>query len=356
MVRRPLIPKSSNRYKVRVLTPHSFTVEIIQKPTKRFPHNPTRSAALEEANIESVVDELMAPIDKRAKILEWAQQAEISLAKRDQRSPRMIDVREAALILCHRLLEDDPSAISLLQRLGGPRKYSVIDAWRAAAYPPSNPTHEEKAYLDTIERREARRKSRVREWPRLLLEHARKKAKQAEASCIKSDRLKLLRQARVLEDMSVCLGEFFEEEEEQRAPLNKSQDTTGKRVHKYGMMIMRAVRNGLQNHPAVKVFIRGQVLTANRALLRRAKCGLETRVKTYKHSHDAELDIEIASQYLKGRSLRQIARMVKDKRLLLPTQSFSHTAISKRLKRLQEELPWFKVTVPICRSASPHKL
>jgi len=236
------------------------------------------------------------------------------------------------------------------------KPFTVIDAWRAEAYPPDNPTPEEKAYLATIERREARRKSQVREWPRLLLEDARKKAKQAEASFIKSDRLKLLRQARVLEDMTACLGESIEEEDEQRAPLNTSQNTPGKLIHKYGMLVMRAIRNGLQNHPAVKVFIRGQVLTANRALLRRAKCGLETRVKTYQHSQDAELDFEIASQYLKGRSLRQIARMVKDKRLLLPGQSFSHTAIRKRLKRLQEELPWFKVAVPIRQSPSPHKL
>lgn len=238
----------------------------------------------------------------------------------------------------------------------GRKPFTVIDAWRTVADPPANPTPEEKAYLDLCERGEARRKIQIREWPRLLFQDARKKAQQAEASRVKSDRLKLLRQARVLEDMTACLGEFFELEDEQRTTLSTSQDKVGMLVHKYGMLVMRAVRNGLQNHPAVKTFIRGQVLTANRALLRRAKCGLETHVKTYQDPQAADLDIEIASQYLKGRSLRQIARMINDKGLLLPDQSLSHTAINKRLKRLQEELPWFRLAVPVYRTKPTPKL
>ena len=91
---RALIPKTSNRYKVRVLTPHSFTVENIQRPSKRGSQTPTRSAALEKANIERVVNEFMRLSDKRAKILAWAQQTENPLAQRDQGSPKEIDVSE----------------------------------------------------------------------------------------------------------------------------------------------------------------------------------------------------------------------------------------------------------------------
>ncbi|TMQ30093.1 MAG: hypothetical protein E6K65_06700 [Nitrospirae bacterium] len=106
---RALIPKTSNRYKVRVLTPHSFTVENIQRPSKRGSQTPTRSAALEKANIERVVNEFMRLSDKR------------------------IDVSETASIFCHRLLEDDPSALALLQRLLRPRKESIIDKWEREA-------------------------------------------------------------------------------------------------------------------------------------------------------------------------------------------------------------------------------
>ena len=130
---RALIPKTSNRYKVRVLTPHSFTVENIQRPSKRGSQTPTRSAALEKANIERVVNEFMRLSDKRAKILAWAQQTENPLAQRDQGSPKEIDVSETASIFCHRLLEDDPSALALLQRLLRPRKESIIDKWEREA-------------------------------------------------------------------------------------------------------------------------------------------------------------------------------------------------------------------------------
>jgi len=127
------IPKTSNRYKVQVLTPTSFTVENLQKPTKLDPQKPTRSVALERANIERVVNKLMRPADKRAMILAWAQQGEDLLAQRDQGSPRVIEVKEAASIFCHRLQEDDPSAIALLQRLCRPRKQSIRDKWEREA-------------------------------------------------------------------------------------------------------------------------------------------------------------------------------------------------------------------------------
>jgi hypothetical protein len=231
------------------------------------------------------------------------------------------------------------------------KPFTIVDAWRAAAYPSASPTPEEKAYLDWGEQKEARWQAQMREWPCVLLEDARKKAQQAEVAGVNDTRLRLLRQVRVLEDMAACLGQWFEQEGK------LSHDEVVCLTHKYGMLVMRAVRNGLQDHPAVEVFIRGQILTANRALLRLARCGLETLVKTSQDAQEAELDIEIASQHLKGRSLRQIARMIKEKGLLFSGRSLSHTAISKRLKRLRKELPWFKAAAPpISRPASAQKL
>lgn len=67
-----VIPKTSNQYEVRVLSPTSFFVDNIQKPTKRPLQKPTRSAALERANI----DRLLATLQEQGhedKILEWRQ-------------------------------------------------------------------------------------------------------------------------------------------------------------------------------------------------------------------------------------------------------------------------------------------
>jgi hypothetical protein len=58
----------------------------------------------------------------------------------------------------------------------------------------------------------------------------------------------------------------------------EDQKKPGKAIDSFGLLIMRAARNGLRDHPFIAKFIHAQRLTINYPLLRKSKIKLEARL------------------------------------------------------------------------------
>jgi hypothetical protein len=153
---------------------------------------------------EANIDELLTYLSQKgcdSSIHAWAQGHENDRAQVEKRAALTISLEEAKRKFRQALLDDPPdprsgegqvaeSAIALLGELNRPtnRKFSAVDAWRAADESPLNPSPEEKAYLNRQDQQEQRKwegqlseerwqrwreLEKARRWPDLYADQAR---------------------------------------------------------------------------------------------------------------------------------------------------------------------------------------
>ncbi|MBA2252816.1 MAG: hypothetical protein H0W13_08950 [Nitrospirales bacterium] len=280
--------------------------------------------------------------EQRAVYLKWRQRIEREDAQSATRKERTFTIDEARQYFRSALLGENGHVISaeeLLRELNRPTgpKFTLEEAWRTAADPPSHGSVQQQAYLHRLDQDEAFRQAESREWPRRLIEVASKKDEEAESATIHKNRLLLLRQARVLNDMAACLDSLLISE---RVGEIAGTDIAQQQIL-YGNLVMRAIRHNLHEYPVIARFIDGQIITANRRLLRKSRAGLETFVShPYRTTEEFDCDSEMIRLYLLGHSLAKIRRLILAKGFILTNVTLSRMGMLKRMRRLRREWPW----------------
>jgi hypothetical protein len=128
-ISRALLPKASDKYKVKILSPTSFHIKLILSPENR----PSRKAyPSAEHNITRFIDKLFQSADKRSLILEWAQDTENQVLPRTDTNPREMNLADARELFRQLLLREQ-SAPNVLVRLRARRPSSLVDVWEADA-------------------------------------------------------------------------------------------------------------------------------------------------------------------------------------------------------------------------------
>jgi hypothetical protein len=270
----------------------------------------------------------------------WRQRIENKDAQLARRPPNAIDVEQAVKDFRHALLGDaghSETAKALFRVLLRPVQpkltYQKLCEAVSPTYAPSTLSTKQQAYVWHLEQKEQDRLASSA-WPRRLYTDARAKAEAAEAAPTEAGRKLLNRQSIVLEEM----GEALAEAEIMAGKIAGSK--ARRERQKFGRLMMRAVRNGLIEHPLVMKFVEAQVLTAGRSLLRKSRLGLEKLISIYLRPEDFDTDRHIVRLWCNGLSLRAIQRHLKTNHLLPSGKTLSHVAIADRLKQLGKESPW----------------
>ena len=194
--------------------------------------------------------------------------------------------------------------------------------------------------LYKIVQRESFRRRRIRYWKtsnheelqKLLVEDADRIREREEVIVSRQEKLKLRRQARVLE----AIAEWFCVHRDEIATIDKrlagsmeDQKSVGIMIDGLVMLCMRAARNGLLNHPYISKMVMMQRLTYNKKLLRKAKIGLETHLVKPIEARQLEID----EMKKRGRSLRTIVSILKARDLNPAGRTLGKSAIGNRLAK-----------------------
>lgn len=331
------MPRPSKTYKVKRLSPTAFEVVLREQP-KQLPTSSKYPTA--EANIDRVLTELSAR-GADHQILSWRQEIEPEKAKNEKRPPRVIALPEAIRDLRQALLDDDhkdaKEAKALLGKLcRSPRRGPTLEeAWEALAHPPQNPSPELQAYLETYASQLKREQNALGGIAEELIRDARSLYNQAEKAQTKTERLRYERQARILDGMATY------SEKAMRQPAGKNDF---KILNK---LMMRAVRNDLGTQILVSRYIYIHQRLGHSDLLYQSRARLGSVVMSSASPQELNRDDKIVELALQGKSTRAIARILANKKNLLPPgRTWSHMAVWKRLRHLRQAVPWKWVLQP----------
>jgi hypothetical protein len=276
------------------------------------------------------------------RILEWRRRIERPDMQSTTRIRGPITLDEAKQYFVSALLAKNThtdSAEELFRELNRPAQmtFTLEEAWRTTADPPPHGSPHQQDYLYRVDQDERYRETESREWPKRLIDDAKKKDEEAERATVRKEQLLLLRQARVLSDMAACLQSLLTSQE--NGKIVGTDAAQQQRL--YENLVMRAVRHGLREYPVIARFIDGQIVTANRRLLRKSRAGLETFVaRPYKTTAEFHCDSEMMRLHLLGHSLAQIQRLIVANGLMPTKAPLSRMGMCKRIRRLGREWPW----------------
>lgn len=227
--------------------------------------------------------------------------------------------------------------LSQLQQILSGCDLTALDQTLILKFATKHPDEFHRSLQNELSRRHFARYRNVSEPEKLscLLKQDAEGLKEMEAEAVSPlGKLKLLRQARVLEDIAEWL--FTHRDEEKRlqqllAGSEENQRSAGNTIDELLKLCMRAARNDLLSHPYIQRIIKMQQATYNRGILRKAQIGLESHLP--KPIEARQLEIEAMRR--RGLSLQQIAKRLNPEDLDLNPKgkTLSRQGVQKRLKR-----------------------